>query len=136
MLSFENIPNLVTESLMSVSDNKFVILFLINITLLIVGIFMDITPAVLIFTPIFLPVVTKIGMDPIHFGIVLVMNLCIGLCTPPVGTVLFVGCSVAKINIQQVIKPLLPMFVALIIVLFLVTYIPELTLFLPKIFGY
>jgi TRAP-type C4-dicarboxylate transport system permease large subunit len=95
---------------------------------------MDMTPAVLIFTPIFLPVVTtQMGMDPIHFGIIMVLNLCIGLCTPPVGSVLFIGCSVTGIKIEKVIKPLLPMFVAMIIVLMLVTYLPRLSLWLPDL---
>ena len=96
---------------------------------------MDMTPAVLIFTPIFLPIVTKLGMDPIHFGIVMIMNLCIGLCTPPVGSVLFVGCSVADLKIQQVIKPLLPLFLVMIAVLLVITYFPELTLWLPRQFD-
>jgi TRAP-type C4-dicarboxylate transport system permease large subunit len=103
--------------------------------LLFVGIFMDMTPAVLIFTPIFLPVVMRLGMDPIHFGIVMVLNLCIGLCTPPVGSVLFVGCGVAGISIQKVIKPLMPLFIAMLVVLILVTYLPELSLWLPRFFG-
>jgi TRAP-type C4-dicarboxylate transport system permease large subunit len=96
---------------------------------------MDMTPAVLIFTPIFLPVVTALGMDPVHFGIIMVLNLCIGLCTPPVGSVLFVGVGVAQTTIQKVIKPLLPLFLAMIIALFLVTYFPELSLWLPRLFN-
>ena len=92
------------------------------------------TPAVLIFTPIFLPIVTsQLGMDPIHFGIMMVLNLSVGLCTPPVGSVLFIGCSVANIKIEKVVKPLLPMFVAMIIILLLVSYIPQLSLWLPSI---
>jgi TRAP-type C4-dicarboxylate transport system permease large subunit len=95
---------------------------------------MDMTPAVLIFTPIFLPIVSsQLGMDPIHFGIVIVLNLCVGLCTPPVGSVLFIGCSVANLKIEQVIKPLLPMFIVMFIVLMLVTYIPSLSLWLPNL---
>ena len=95
---------------------------------------MDMTPAVLIFTPIFLPIVSaQLGMDPIHFGIVIVLNLCVGLCTPPVGSVLFIGCSVANLKIEQVIKPLLPMFIVMFIVLMLVTYIPTLSLWLPNL---
>ena len=97
---------------------------------------MDMTPAVLIFTPIFLPVVTRLGMDPIHFGIVMVLNLCIGLCTPPVGSVLFIGCGVAKISIEKVLKPLIPMFIIMIIVLVVITYVPELSLWLPRVFGF
>jgi TRAP-type C4-dicarboxylate transport system permease large subunit len=96
---------------------------------------MDMTPAVLIFTPIFLPVVTKLGLDPIHFGIVMVLNLCVGLCTPPVGSVLFVGVGVAKTTIEKVVKPLLPLFLAMILALFLVTYIPQLSLWLPGLFD-
>lgn len=136
VMSYENIPQNVSAVLLSASQNKIVILLIINMILLFVGVFMDMTPAVLIFTPIFLPVVVSLGMDPVHFGIVMVLNLCIGLCTPPVGSVLFVGCSVAGISISKVIKPLLPLFVAMLIALVLVTYIPELSLWLPAVFGY
>lgn len=135
IMAYENIPQNITEILLSVSDNKFVILLIINLILLFVGIFMDMTPAVLIFTPIFLPVVTELGMDPTHFGIVMVLNLCIGLCTPPVGSVLFVGVGVAGTSIQKVIKPLLPLFIAMIIALIIVTYVPSLSLWLPSLFG-
>lgn len=121
---------------MSVSENPFVILLIINIILLIVGVFMDMTPAVLIFTPIFLPIATNLGMDPVHFGIMMVFNLCIGLCTPPVGSALFVGCSVAGVRLQDLLKPMLPFFGALLAVTLLaVTYIPSLSLFLPGLFG-
>ena len=136
VLSFENVPQEITSFLLGFSDNKIIILLLINLILLFVGIFMDITPAVLIFTPIFLPIVTALGIDPVHFGIILVLNLCIGLCTPPVGSILFVGVGVAKTTIVNVIKPLLPFFIAMLISLFLVTYIPSLTLFLPRIFNF
>lgn len=135
VMSYENIPQNISSILLGISDNKIIILLIINVLLLFVGIFMDMTPAVLIFTPIFLPVVTKLGMDPIHFGIIMVLNLCIGLCTPPVGSVLFVGVGVAQTTIQKVIKPLLPLFLAMIFALFLVTYIPELTLWLPRLFD-
>ncbi len=134
-LSFENIPQDISAALLGISENKIVILLLINLILLCVGVFMDMTPAVLIFTPIFLPVVTKLGMDPVHFGIIMVLNLCIGLCTPPVGSVLFVGVGVAKTSIQKVIRPLVPLFVAMIIALFLITYIPQITLWLPSLFD-
>ncbi|MEM7485491.1 MAG: TRAP transporter large permease [Bacteroidota bacterium] len=134
-LSYENIPQDISSVLLSLSDNKIIILLIINLLLLFVGIFMDMTPAVLIFTPIFLPVVTKLGLDPVHFGIVMVLNLCIGLCTPPVGSVLFVGVGVAKTTIERVFRPLLPLFIAMIIALFLVTYIPGLSLWLPRQFG-
>ncbi|MDX5417835.1 MAG: TRAP transporter large permease [Hymenobacteraceae bacterium] len=135
VMSFENIPQAVSEALLSISENKIVILIIINLILLFVGIFMDMTPAVLIFTPIFLPVVTALGVHPVHFGILMVFNLCIGLCTPPVGSVLFVGCGVANISISKVIKPLIPLFVAMLVALLLVTYVPSLSLWLPEIFG-
>ena len=137
VMSFENIPQEVSSGLVSISDNPYIILFIINLILLFVGIFMDMTPAVLIFTPIFLPIVTsQLGIDPIHFGIIMIMNLSVGLCTPPVGSVLFIGCSVAQIGIEKVIKPLIPLFVAMIIILLLITYVPSLSLWLPHIFGY
>jgi tripartite ATP-independent transporter DctM subunit len=134
IMSYENIPQNVSNGLLSLSDNPVVILLVINFILLFVGVFMDMTPAVLIFTPIFLPIVSaQLGMDPIHFGIIIVLNLCVGLCTPPVGSVLFIGCSVANLKIEQVIKPLLPMFLVMIVVLMLVTYIPSLSLWLPNL---
>ena len=134
IMSYENIPQDVSSGLLGLSDNPVVILLVINFILLFVGIFMDMTPAVLIFTPIFLPIVTaQLGMNPIHFGIIMVLNLCVGICTPPVGSVLFIGCSVANLKIEQVIKPLLPMFIIMIVVLMLVTYIPSLSLWLPNL---
>ena len=135
VLSFENIPEMISSGIMSISDNKIVILLLINLTLLFIGIFMDMTPAVLIFTPIFLPVVAELGIDPIHFGIIMILNLCIGLCTPPVGSVLFVGVGVANTSIQKVLKPLVPLFIAMVVALTLVTYIPALSLWLPSLFN-
>jgi tripartite ATP-independent transporter DctM subunit len=134
IMSYENIPQDVSNGLLNLSDNPVVILLVINSILLFVGVFMDMTPAVLIFTPIFLPVVSaQLGMDPIHFGIVMVLNLCVGLCTPPVGSVLFIGCSVANLKIERVIKPMLPMFIVMIFVLMLVTYLPSLSLWLPSL---
>lgn len=135
VMSFENIPQDISEILLGISDNKIIILIIINLLLLFVGVFMDMTPAVLIFTPIFLPVVTSLGMDPIHFGMIMVLNLSIGLCTPPVGSVLFVGIGVANTTIDKVIKPLLPLFLAMIVSLFLITYFPSLSLWLPGVFG-
>ncbi|WP_047550559.1 TRAP transporter large permease [Psychroserpens sp. Hel_I_66] len=135
VMSYENIPQDISSSLLAISDNKIIILLIINLILLFVGIFMDMTPAVLIFTPIFLPVVVGLGMDPVHFGIIMVLNLCIGLCTPPVGSVLFVGVGVAQTTIQKVMKPLLPLFLAMVVALFLVTYFPQLTLWLPSLFN-
>ncbi len=137
IMSYENIPQNVSAGLLSLSDNPFVILLIINFILLFVGIFMDMTPAVLIFTPIFLPIVTvQLGMDPVHFGIIMVLNLSVGLCTPPVGSVLFIGCSVANVKIQDVVKPMIPFFIAMIVALLLVTYLPQLALWLPESFGY
>ena len=136
VLSYENIPQDLTAAMLGISSNPVVILLLINLILLAVGIFMDITPAVLIFTPIFLPVVTQLGMSPVHFGIIMIMNLCIGLCTPPVGSVLFVGCSVAQVKISKVLKPLIPMFIAMLVVLLLTTFIPSLSTWLPSVFGF
>jgi tripartite ATP-independent transporter DctM subunit len=136
LLSFENIPQNVSAALLALTENRLVILLIINVILLAVGTFMDMTPAVLIFTPIFLPVVTNLGMDPTHFGIVMVLNLCIGLCTPPVGSVLFVGCGVAGTSITSVIRPLLPMYLAMVAALLVVTYVPWLSLWLPMVFGY
>ncbi|MBC9795167.1 TRAP transporter large permease [Sinomicrobium weinanense] len=133
VMSYEDIPQSVSTMLLGLSDNKYVILLTINLILLFVGMFMDMTPAVLIFTPIFLPVVKDLGVDPVHFGIMMIMNLCVGLCTPPVGSVLFVGVGIAQTTIQKVIKPLIPLFIAMFIVLLLVTYIPEITTWLPNL---
>ena len=135
LFSFEGIPQLMTGFLLDTVSNPFLIFLLINLTLLIVGTFMDMTPAVLIFTPIFLPVATELGMDPVHFGIVMVLNLCIGLCTPPVGTILFVGAGVAKVSVAEVIKPLIPFVIAMIAVLFLVTAFDDISLWLPRLLG-
>jgi tripartite ATP-independent transporter DctM subunit len=135
IMSFENIPQNLSEFLLSLSDNKIIILLIVNLLLLFVGIFMDMTPAVLIFTPIFLPIVTSIGVNPIQFGIIMVLNLCIGLCTPPVGSVLFVGIGLAKTSIEKVIKPLLPLFIAMIFSLILITLFPALTLWLPSLYS-
>ncbi len=136
IMSYENIPQNLSDLLLGISDNKIIILLIINMLLLFVGIFMDMTPAVLIFTPIFLPVVTALGIDPIQFGIIMVLNLCIGLCTPPVGSVLFVGIRIAKTSIEKVVEPLLPLFFAMILSLILITFFPQLTLWLPKVFGF
>ncbi len=135
IMSYENIPQNISSALVGLTDSKFVILLLINLMLLAVGTFMDITPAVLIFTPIFLPVVVQLGLTPLHFGIIIVLNLCIGLCTPPVGTVLFVGCGVGKTTIAHVTRSLLPFYAVMIVVLLLVTFLPALSLWLPRIFG-
>lgn len=143
VLAYEQIPQRVSEALLGVSSNPIVILLIINVLLLVVGTFMDMTPAVLIFTPIFLPAVIGIGTAmglteaeaSVHFGILLIANLCIGLCTPPVGTCLFIGCSVGKTAISRVVKPLLPLFVAMVIALLLITYVPGVSLWLPRLLG-
>ncbi|SHO57400.1 TRAP transporter large permease [Vibrio quintilis] len=132
-----DIPYMISDALMAVSENPIVILVIINITLLIVGVFMDMTPALLIFTPIFLPIAMDLGMDPVHFGIMMTFNLAIGICTPPVGSALFIGCSVGKVKIDKVIKPLLPFYAVLVLALMLVTFVPELSLAMPQYFlGY
>ena len=136
VMAFTNIPALVSSGLLAISDSKLVILLMINIILLIVGTFMDMTPACLIFTPIFLPVCTALGMNTIHFGIMMIFNLCIGTITPPVGTTLFVGVKVGNVKIETVFKQLLVYFAAIFVVLMLVTYIPQLSLWLPGLMGY
>ena len=135
LLAYENIPAIVANALIGISDNPFVILLMINLILLMVGVFMDMTPAVLIFTPIFLPVAIELGMSPLHFGIMMVLNLCIGLCTPPVGSILFVGCAIDKTSIGKIVWPMIPMYAAMFLALMVVTYWPEFSEFLPRYFG-
>lgn len=134
-LALQNIPQNISAFLLGLTQSKILILLIINLILLAVGTFMDMTPAVLIFTPIFLPVVKTFGVDPLHFGIIMIMNLCIGLCTPPVGTVLFLGCGIANTTVTKIMRHLLPCFAAMIVVLFLCTYAPSLSLILPKWLG-
>lgn len=137
VMAFGGIPFAISDFLLGLSDNPLAILLAINIALLLVGTFMDMTPALLIFTPIFLPVVKGLGMDPVHFGIMMTLNLCIGICTPPVGSALFVGCSVGGTPISKVIRPLLPFYALLFALLMLVTYVPDVSLFLPRLLlGY
>ncbi|WP_434055259.1 MAG: TRAP transporter large permease [Roseibium sp.] len=136
-MAFADIPYSISDALLSLSENPIVLLLIINIALLVVGTFMDMTPALLIFTPIFLPVVEDLGMDPVHFGVVMTFNLCIGICTPPVGSALFVGCSVGGVKIGQVIKPMLGFYAVLVSLLLVITYFPALSLFLPRVLlGY
>ena len=136
VMAFTNIPALVSNGLLSISNNRYVILLMINIILLVVGTFMDMTPACLIFTPIFLPVCQSLGMNTVHFGIMMIFNLCIGTITPPVGTTLFVGVKVGGVKIETVIRQLLIYFAAIFAVLMLVTYIPQISLWLPGLMGY
>ncbi|MBO9495125.1 TRAP transporter large permease [Thalassotalea sp. G20_0] len=131
-----DIPYMVSEALLALSDNPTVILLTITLILLLVGTFMDMTPALLIFTPILLPVAMDLGIDPIHFGIMMTFNLCIGICTPPVGSALFVGCSVSGVQISDAIKNILPFYAVLFITLLLVTFIPDISLILPRLFGF
>jgi tripartite ATP-independent transporter DctM subunit len=135
LLSYAHIPETISEFFLNLSDNPIVILLLINLILIAVGAFLDMTPAVLIFTPIFLPVCTQLGMSPIQFGIMLVLNLCIGLVSPPVGSVLFVSCAVAKTSIHKIIKPMLPLYAVMFVVLLVVTYVPFVSEALPRLFG-
>ena len=131
IMTMANIPQGVSAGLLGLSDNPIVILLTINLLLLCVGTFMDMTPAVLIFTPIFLPVVEHLGMHPVHFGIMMIANLCIGLCTPPVGTCLFIGCGVGKTTIAKVTKTMLPFFFSMVVALMVITYVPATSLWLP-----
>jgi len=135
-LASQNIPQNISAFLLGLTGSKIMILLIINLMLLVVGTFMDMTPAVLIFTPIFLPIVTRFGMNSLHFGIIMIMNLCIGLCTPPVGTCLFLGCGIANTTVTKVIRHILPFFGAMIVVLFICTYVPQISLVLPRLFGF
>lgn len=135
VLAFTNIPTIITEFILGISSSKVLVLLAMNILLLVVGTFMDLTPAILIFTPILLPIAQNFGMDTVQFGIMLVFNLCIGNITPPVGNTLFVGCKVGKTKIENVIKHMLPFYVAIVTVLMLVTFIPQISLFIPNILG-
>ncbi|EDE3687083.1 TRAP transporter large permease subunit [Salmonella enterica subsp. enterica serovar Kentucky] len=134
-MSITNIPAALSDMILGITANKLVILLVITVFLLIIGAFMDIGPAILIFTPILLPIMAKLGVDPVHFGIIMIYNLAIGTITPPVGSGLYVGASVGKVKVEEVIKPLLPFYGAIIGVLLLITYIPEITLFLPRLLG-
>ncbi|GFD68644.1 TRAP transporter large permease [Alteromonas sp. KUL106] len=135
LMSYEEIPQAISNSLLSVSENAIIILLIMNLILLAVGTFMDVTPAVLIFTPIFLPIAEMLNISPLHFGIMMILNLSIGLCTPPVGSVLFVGCSIGKVSISNIMKPIIPLYVAMIVALALTIIFPEISEFLPKLLG-
>lgn len=133
MLALLQVPALATNTLLGITDNKILLLLLINLLVLLLGCIMDMAPLILILTPILLPVVTTLGMDPIQFGVVLILNLAIGLCTPPVGGALFVGCSIGKVSIEKVTKSLLPFYAAMVIVLLLITFIPGIVMFIPNL---
>ncbi len=131
MMAILQIPAKVTAFFLSVSDNKYVFLLMVNILLLLLGTFMDLAPMLLICTPIFMPVILKLGIDPVHFGMVMILNLGIGLITPPVGPTLFVGCAIGKVTMEQVSKELWPFYGAMCLALLLVTYVPAISLWLP-----
>jgi tripartite ATP-independent transporter DctM subunit len=133
MLTLMQIPAKATALLLSLSDNKYALLMLINVMLLVLGTFMDMAPLILICTPILLPVIKAIGVDAVHFGIVMMLNLGIGLVTPPVGTVLFVGCAIGKVPIERASRHLWPFWLAMLAVLILVTYIPAISLWIPSL---
>ncbi|HLV20929.1 MAG TPA: TRAP transporter large permease subunit, partial [Polyangiaceae bacterium] len=135
VLAYQNIPQTVGAGFLALSDDPRALLLVVNVLLLLAGTFLDMTPAVLIFTPILLPVLSAQGVDPVHFGMIMITNLCIGLCTPPVGTCLFVGCSVGRTSLARVLPPLVPMFVAMLAALLLITFVPGLSLWLPALFG-
>ena len=125
------IPKAISDAIMGISDNRYVILLVMNIFLLVMGMFLDLTPAVLIFTPIFLPIATSIGMSPVHFGLMLILNMGIGSVTPPVGSCLFVGCGIANVKIEGVTKYIVPIFASMVVALFLITFIPQIPLSVP-----
>ncbi|EEW7591015.1 TPA: TRAP transporter large permease [Escherichia coli] len=134
-LSYISIPTMISDFILSVSNNKIVLLILINLMLLLIGTFLDLTPALIIFTPILMPVFRMLGLDPVHVGIMLVFNLSIGLITPPVGTLLFVACSIENIPFQKIIRPILPIIGMLIFSLMLITFVPDISLAVPRMFG-
>ncbi|MCT4348957.1 TRAP transporter large permease [Vibrio splendidus] len=134
-MAFTGLPTMISDWMLSISDNPIIIFILMNLILLIVGMFMDLTPAVLIFTPIFMPIAEHLGMHPIHFAMMIIFNLCIGIATPPVGTALFVGCSVSGSKIENVIRSIMPFCAVLIVTLLAITFIPEISLALPRAFG-
>jgi tripartite ATP-independent transporter DctM subunit len=135
VMALMQVPARVTALLLTLSSDKNVILFLINILLLVLGCLLDMAPSILIVTPILLPVVMKFGVDPVHFGMIMLLNLGIGLCHPPVGAILFVGCAVGRVTIEQVVREIWPFYGVMFFVLMLVTYIPSVSLWLPRMLG-
>lgn len=134
-MAFTGIPQAISSGILGLTDNPYLILFMINLVLLVVGMFMDVAPAILIFTPIFLPIVTQIGIDPVHYGLFSIMNLCVGSITPPVGTGLYVGASVANVKVEKMFKPMIPFYIVILLVLFAITYFPQLIMWLPNMAG-
>ena len=133
MMSYLQVPKMITNSLLGISENPIIIMLLVNLILLFLGTIMDMAPLILIATPILLPVVKSIGMDPITFGVVMMLNLGVGLLTPPVGSTLFVGCSIGNAPIEKIAKSLMPFYFILVIMVLLLTFVPQLTLWLPNI---
>jgi tripartite ATP-independent transporter DctM subunit len=132
VMALTQMPAKMTAFFLSISDNKYVILLLINILLLVLGTLVDMAPSILIATPILLPVMQNFGVDPVHFGMIMLLNLGIGLCHPPVGSILFVGCAVGKVSIEEVMKKIWPFYAVMFFVLMCVTYLPEVSLWLPR----
>ena len=130
-----HVPDLAAKAIIGVSDNPYIIALLLDLILLILGCIMDMAPIILIATPILLPIATSIGISPVQFGIIIVLNCGIGLLTPPVGSVLFIGSAVAKLPMEKVVRATLPFYVCMIITLLLITFVPEISLFLPEMFG-
>ncbi|MNE14445.1 Sialic acid TRAP transporter permease protein SiaT [compost metagenome] len=135
IMAYAKIPNIIASSLLGFTDNPILIMIMMNVIMLLLGCVMDPTPAILIFAPIFLPIAMSLGFDPVHFGVIMVFNLSIGTITPPVGPILFVGCRIAKLKIEDVFKPLLMYFLILIAMLIVVTFTPALSLLLPQAAG-
>ena len=135
IMAFAKIPNIIADSLLSITDSPILIMIIMNFVMLLLGCVMDPTPAILIFAPIFLPIAMSLGFDVVHFGVLMVFNLCIGTITPPVGPILFVGCRIADLKIEQVVKPMLPYFLILCCLLMVVTFVPEISLALPRLAG-
>ena len=129
-----HVPDLAAKAIIGITDNKVVIALLINLILLILGCIMDMSPIILIATPILLPIATAIGIDPVQFGIIMVLNCGIGLLTPPVGAVLFIGSAVGKVKMEKVVKATIPFYLCMLITLMLITFIPEICMFLPNLF--
>ena len=136
MMSYLKVPAMLTSFLLGISSNKYIILLIINIMLLVLGCFMDMVPLILLCTPILLPVVRNFGMSTTQFGVMMLYNLCVGLCTPPIGGALFVGCSVGKVSIEKATRALMPLYITMLVGLLLVTYIPAVSISLPVLLGY
>jgi TRAP-type C4-dicarboxylate transport system permease large subunit len=136
IMTYENVPQWLADNVFGMIDNRYLLLFVINVILLFVGMFIDLTPALIMMVPILLPIAQRLDLDPIHLGIIVVVNLTFGLITPPVGTSLFVGCRIAKISMTELVAPMLPLLAIMIGVLMFVTYVPESFMWLPRAFGF